>query len=336
MTTTQEMADLVVNAIINNSMTSARSAQSADNKIGASELGMCRSYLQRMILQEPKREEERIPWAAFIGTALGDALEAALMKANPKVVTQYETETVFPSGRTVPGHVDAFLPSWEDIAVRNANGEIVVVEKGALRDGWVLDFKAKDGLVVAERGEPDRAHVYQIASYWLALVQQGLLDAETAKAFIVYVDRSGGDPEPVVKEVNVKDWLIEEIDEFVDDAIQAVVHGHEAPRDRPYEWCNIACPFFYNCRGSDEMHAEGLITDPEVLTAAAAYQQGLEMSREATRLKDGAKPYLQGRSGSTGTHVLSWTHINSSEVAYTRDGYDRINFRKIPTPKEQK
>jgi len=334
-TTTQEMADLVVSAIMQNSMTSARSAQSADNRIGASELGMCRSYLQRMILQEEKREEERIPWAAFIGTALGDALEAALMKSNPDIVTQYETSTTFPSGRVVPGHIDAFLPAqWGTVTVADPDQDEPYEEEQIIDPGWVLDFKAKDGLVVAERGEPDRAHVYQIATYWEALLQQGLIQPD-AKAFIVYVDRSGVDPEPVVKEVNVTDWLINEIDEFVGDAVLAVHDGYEAPRDRPYEWCNIACPFFLNCRGADEMHAEGLITDPEVLTAAAAYQQGLEMSREATRLKDGAKPYLQGRSGSTGTHVLSWTHINSSEVAYTRDGYDRINFRKIPT-KEQK
>lgn len=320
MSTPEQIADLVVQAIVNNSMTSARTAQSNDNKIGASELGMCRSYLQRMILQEEKREEERIPWAAFIGTALGDALEAALMKSNPDIVTQYETETLFPSGRLVPGHIDAHLATAMD-------------EVGG---GWVLDFKAKDGLVVSERGEPDRAHVYQIVSYYLALVQQGILDPATAKAFIVYVDRSGRDSTPVVKEIHVTNHLINEIDEFVGDAVQAVLDGVEAPRDRPYEWCNIACPFFLNCRGSDELHAEGLITDPEVLTAAAAYQDGLNLEREGKRLKEGAKPYLEGRAGSTGTHVLSWTHVNASELAFTRPGYDRINFRKIPTPKEQK
>jgi hypothetical protein len=322
------MAALVVSAIINNSMTSARTAQSNDNQIGASELGMCRSYLQRMILQEEKREEERIPWAAFIGTALGDALEAALMKTDPDIVTQYETETLFPSGRVVPGHVDAFLPAK---VVYGDDGMTPSHEE----PGWVLDFKAKDGLVVAERGEPDRAHVYQIVSYWLALVQQGLLVPES-KAFIVYVDRSGGDSEPIVKEVHVTDHLIDEIDEFVGDAIQAVIDGYEAPRDRPYEWCNIACPFFLNCRGADEMHAEGVITDPEVLTAGAAYQEGLALAREAARLKDGAKPYLEGRSGRIGDHILSWTHVNGTEVAFTRPGYDRISFRKIPTPKEQK
>lgn len=326
MTTTEDIAGLVVSAIVNNSMTSARTAQSDDNRIGASELGMCRSYLQRMILQEDKRDEERIPWAAFIGTALGDALEAALMKANPDVVTQYETSTTFPSGRTVPGHIDAFLPSR-------------VIDNGLtapyVDPGWVLDFKAKDGLVVAERGEPDRAHVYQIATYWEALVQQGLLD-RSAKAFIVYVDRSGNDPNPVVKEVDVTNYLIGEIDEFVGDAILAVHDGYEAPRDRPYEWCNIACPFFLNCRGADEVYAEGVITDPDVLTAADAYNEGLELERQGKRLKEGAKPVLTGVSGSTGTHVLAWVHINPSEVAFTRSAYDKISLRPIPKRKEQK
>ena len=328
MTSTEQIAGLVVEAIKANSMTSARTAQSNEGLIGASEIGMCRSYLQRMILGQERREDTRVPWAAFIGTALGDALEAALMKSDADVVTQYECAAVFPSGRRVPGHIDAFKPShvvYEDDGVTPSHEE----------PGWVLDFKAKDGLVVAERGEPDRSHVYQILTYWLALVQQGLI-TEEAKAFIVYVDRSGVDETPVVKEVIVKDWLIAEADEFVSDAVQAVVDGCEAPRDRPYEWCKVACPFFDQCRGADELHAEGIIEDPEVLTAAQAYQEGLVMEREGKRLKDGAKPYLVGHAGNVGTHILSWTHVNATEVAYSRDGYDRIVFRKIATKEQAK
>jgi hypothetical protein len=265
-------------------------------------------------LEEERAPEEGIPWKAFIGTALGDALESAFVADNPGVIKQKDVLVTWPSGRQVPGHIDLFQEATAD------------------DPGWVLDFKSKDGLVVAERGQIDRAHLYQIIGYWLALVQAGRIH-NTAPAFIVYIDRSGNDPEPVVKQVDVTDALIQEADEFVGDAILAVVDGNEAQRDRPYEWCQIACPFFFNCRGSDEMHAEGLLTDPDVLTAAAAYTQGLAMEKEGKRLKDGARGTLEGVAGSTGTHVLSWTHVNPSEIAYTRGGYDKINLRKIPTRK---
>jgi hypothetical protein len=316
---------MVMDAIAANSMNSARTAQSLDNRLGMSELGVCRSYLQRVIMQEERREEEGIPWKAFIGTALGDALENAVTNDQELVVKQADVLVTWPSGRTTPGHIDLYQPVLWD----NGPGSRIV------DPGWVLDFKSKDGLVVAERGQIDRAHLYQIIGYWLALVQAGQID-RSAPAFIVYVDRTGRDSEPVVKQVVVTDELIQEADEFVGDAILAVVDGYEAQRDRPYEWCEVACPFFLNCRGAGELRADGRIEDPDVLTAMEAYIEGLRLVREGERLKDGAKPELEAHSGTNGTHVLAWTHVNSSEVAYTRRGYDKISVRPLPKPKGSK
>lgn len=311
--TAEAIGAMVVEAVKAQSMNSARTAQQADNRIGASEVGLCRSYLQRMIRQEEKREDERVPWQAFIGTALGDALERALAAVVQGVWVQDDVLATLPSGLTIPGHIDAYGEADEE------------------QPGWVLDFKAKDGVIVVSRqGDIDRSHKYQVALYWLALVQAGKIRPD-APAFVVYVDRSGKTWEPFVKEVTVDQALIAEIDEWLGDVIYAVRNGEEASRDRPYEFCEVACPFFFNCRGSDEFHAQGLITDEEALTAIKVYQEAAAAEKAAKKAKDEAKAALAGISGSNGEVVLSWTQVNESQIeSYTRAGYTRLNMRRVP------
>lgn len=296
----------VVQAVTNHSASTARGEQQRAGLIGMSDLGVCRNYLRHMIIGSPQ-PDEGMKWAAFLGSAIGDRLEAAMVADDPEIITQYEVAVTFPSWRSTPGHLDAFSTEGD----------------------WVLDFKAKDGLTVVDRADVDRSHLYQIVGYWLALVQEGLL-TENAKAFIVYVDRSGGNSEPVVKEVEVTPELIAEVDSWVDDAVYAARNGEEAPRDRPYQWCEVACPFFALCRGKDEHQPKGLIEDPFLIAAADQYDEAMELQRQATRMKDDAKTVLDGINGSTGRLNVSSTWVNESNIpASVRRGYNRISVRRV-------
>lgn len=309
--TPDDIKTMVVNAIIDESMGSARTAQAEDYRLGASDLGQCRSFLWRFIRQDQRHEREDIPWPAFIGTALGDRLESALGEVSENIEAQRAVLTTFPSGITVPGHVDLFGLAYDD------------------EPGWVLDFKAKDGTRMWVNGELDRSNVYQIATYHRALVQEGLISPE-APAYLVFLDRSGKNPEPVVRQVDVTDDLIAEIDQWVADAIEGVLSHEEPPRDRPYTWCEVACPFFLDCRGSDETLADGrLIEAPEHLTALEQYVKGKALEKQGREMAEEAKDALVGVSGTGNGVVLSWTHVGGSEFMTRRQPYDRMNVRKL-------
>jgi CRISPR/Cas system-associated exonuclease Cas4 (RecB family) len=295
---------LVVEAITNHSASTERGAQQRAGLIGMSDLGVCRNYLRHMIVGTPQ-EDEGMKWPAFLGSAVGDRLEAALVDNDPTWTTQREVAAMFPSWRTTPGHVDAY----------NSTLDILI------------DFKAKDGLTVVERAEVDRAHLYQLVGYYLGLVQAGELTKD-ARCYLVYVDRSGANPDPVVKEVEVTPELIAEVDAWVEDAVYAARNNEEAPRDRPYHWCEVACPFFAECRGQDEHQSGGLIEDPFQVTAAETYMEGMALERRGKQLKDDAKVVLNGVNGSTGTIVVSSSWINESSIpASVRRGYNRITVR---------
>ena len=330
---TDQVAAMITQAVRSHSMNSARTAQSNDNRLGASEIGMCRSYLWRVLRQEERREEGDT-WKAFIGTALGDALERAVAAEFGIVHTQESIVCTLPSGRTVPGHVDVWT---EPHAIPVPPGFVGATDPIA-DPGSVWDFKAKDGVLLAERSdEPDRAHKYQIALYHRGLVQAGKIEPD-APAYIVYVDRSGRQSDPVVKQVEVTEELFEEIDDWIGDAIRGVideangiVKDPEPPRDRPDEWCKVACPFYDNCRGADQ-YADGLISDPELLGAVDMYREGMALEKQGAARKEEAKGALLGVAGSTGDFVVSWTHINATSINYERAGYDRLNLKAVKKP----
>lgn len=325
----EQIQRLVMDAVRAAGDNSARTAQANDYRIGASDVGVCREYLRRTIAQGERHPEGGIKWKAFIGQALGDWLETALSGNDTTglIHTQEEVTCTLPSGLSIPGHIDAYQEQVvDDVQVWNGDTIERVVEPG-----WVLDFKSKDGILLADREEIDRGHLYQIALYWLALVTLGKITPE-APAFLVYVDRSGRTEEPVVKQVTVDDALIAEIDEWIDDAIYAHVNHVEASRDRPYEWCQVACPFFLDCRGAEVEHrVQGLIEDPDLLLAIEVYTESLAAAKLANARKEQAAEALEGIQGSTGTHVVSWTHVQGSDMAYYRRPYSRLNIRPVPT-----
>lgn len=106
--TADQVADLMVTARRTHSMRSARSQQSAEGQIGASDLGYCRSYLKLMLAGVPDDEQD-VPddkLAAFVGSAYGDRIEEAYKSLHPNALTQVSLTATFPSGRQVPCNLD--------------------------------------------------------------------------------------------------------------------------------------------------------------------------------------------------------------------------------------
>lgn len=323
--TIEEIAFMVTNAVSQHSMGSARTAQSLDNRLGASEIGMCREYLRNVIVGTERVEEPRVPWAAFIGTALGDAIESAVV-AEYGVNAQASVVATLPSGLTIPGHIDLYEEyEWDE---EEYAGQI---DRVVTNPGWVGDLKAKDGIrLIRTIKDCDRGHLFQIRLYHLALVQIGMITKD-APAFLIYVDRSGKDPVPSVIEVPTGDDYIAEIDSWIDDVVYAVKHGEQASRDRDYSWCEVACPFFWACRGADEHHAAGaLVEDEEHLSRIKSYQDGKAMEKEGKALAEEARDALAGVAGTTPDGlVLSWTTINPSTYTVNRNAGVRMNLRRI-------
>lgn len=314
--TEDQVALAVAHAARQSSMNSARSVQQSEHRIGASEIGMCRNYLRHMTIQTPYDDgAEDNKFAAFVGTAIGDRLEWAYGEENEGAMLQAEFDATLPNGMVIPCHSD-----------------IIDTKKNIL-----IDLKAKNGLSMVRGETPDRSHIYQVAIYLLGAIQAGYLQ-EGATAYLVYVDRSAADPVPFhAIEVVVDDFLYGSIVNWIEDAMYAVQTGEEASRDRPYQWCEVACPFFSSCRGQETL-SEGVIDDPEVSLAAKKYREALDQERDAKRVKEDAMAVLQGKSGfipDVGLN-LSWTFVPESNVAYQRGAYTRINLRKPPARKSKK
>jgi hypothetical protein len=305
------IASRFYSALVKHTQDQPRTQQSQEFRMGASDLGLCRSFIKYLLEQKPYDEDKMNDpkWAAFVGSAVGERLEQAYIHSYPSALAQSEFETTFPSGRVVPGHTD-----------------LVDVELNA-----VFDVKSKDGLEIVKAGGPSRPNRYQIATYLLGLVQNGILKPG-ARAFLVYVDRSGKDPMPYVVEVVVDDALITEIDEFVGDGVYAAQYGVEAPKDQPWNFCETYCAFFSTCRGS-ETRAEGLIEDEEAHVALKVFVEARETAKQAEERKKMAGEVLSRYSGvivaDDGPYEVSQTIVaGGSTVSYVTKDSARLNVRK--------
>lgn len=283
-----------------------RSQQSSANKLGMSDIGQCRSMLTRMIAHHDREPRESIKFAAFIGTAVGDLLERRWPGRS-----QVPVQVKLPNGMAVRGTAD-------------------LVDD---HDGAVVDLKTTNHLaLVRAQPEPAFEHQAQIAGYLVGLVQAGDLE-EDAIAALVYLDRSGADEQPHVVTYTY-DQALAILDRVVarfEDIAYALAHGVEhAPRDKPVEWCQAACPFLTACRGFAPDGTEGLLDDPETLSAVDLYLQGKAQEKAGAALAKQARQVLVGTSGSTGSHSVYWTHYDAIETKATvRAAHDRLTIRPI-------
>jgi hypothetical protein len=305
---------MIRDAVAKHSMNSARSQQSAARLIGPSEVGGCRAYLARVVADVPFDDMSHdVKWPAFVGTALGDHIEAAMLAEYPdQVRRQVPVQTTFPSGLQISG-----------------NADIVLIGRG------VVDCKSVDGLESVRRTGPSFQQLAQIMTYLLGLIQAGDLPPDATWS-LAFVDRSGANDMPVVVEGSLDMGVIAQIDARLEDVVYAVEHDLDsAPRDQPYDWCVKACAMFSKCRGADEHIVTGLIESEEHRQAVKLYAEGQSLAKMGKALMDENKKILTGVSGSTGEVEVSWTHVDETPIAaHVRAGYDRLTLRPVSRGKK--
>lgn len=303
----KELADAIYGAIQDASNFSERSQQSADFRIGFSDLGFCSERVRRMLDGNPEPVTDKLP--AFIGTALGDHIEKAVMAMWPDAETQITVETDIPGDRGVyhlTGHPDLVI------------------------DNKVIDFKSVRGLNIARRSGLDMQKQFQRHCYAKAAHECGFLDGplEEVQVANVWVDRAADDRELYVSMETYDPGVVAQAGWWIDEVVEAYVNKEPARKEPPREMCAKACGHFADCRGG-ETDATGLLTDPEVLAAIEMYTEASTMEREASRLKNQAKAHLGNIQGSTGEFSVRWVHVNASEVNYVRAPYERLDVKRV-------
>jgi hypothetical protein len=197
-------------------------------------------------------------------------------------------------------------------------------------DNLVIDVKTARGLDIARRKGPSRQQQYQRHCYALGAWTAGLLKADSlddVKVANVFIDRAAEQREFHVHMEPYNPQIVEEAAWWLDDVIYAYVNNEEARKEPPRELCEKACGFYATCRALDT-DVEGLLGE-DAKVAVGLYNEGTALEREAKRLKIQAKAHLDGVTGSTGEYSVRWVHVNESEVAFTRDAYERLDIRKM-------
>lgn len=285
-----------------------RSLQQQEYKMGVSDLGTCRERARHMIVQTPMDPRADHGWPAMLGQAVEDYVLDVLAQGENHL-RDVEVVVTLPSGLQVVGHTDWVL----------------------LGNNAVLDIKTTDGLYWPRQQGATLQQQFQRRLYAAGLLQAGVLSPDRpVLCGNVWFDRSGKEQEPWVEIEQYEPYMLQEVDDWLTDVVYAVEHDEEASKDRPYEWCEKACPFFSTCRGGEE-HVGGLIEDPDgaVDQAAAAYLEGSRLQKEGRYLQDQAKQVLTELNGATSGHTVKSTWVNEASVPETfRRGYWRLTVRE--------
>lgn len=291
---------------------SSRSKQSADGILGPSDIGFCRNKAALMTKGVPATDEPP-KWAAAVGTAIHNYVEAAIKEAHPDwlvgSIDNIKVTATLPSGASISGHPDIVVPA------SNA----------------VLDIKTVDGFEWVKREGTSLQHKYQRHLYALGLVQAGILnDAEPVLVGNIYFDRSGKKADPLVVVEEMDPTLTPEIDSWIQDVIYAVKNNEDASRDVPAAVCERICSHFAACRGELETYEGEVIEDPELLSAVDMYVQAREAKKEAEAMQKAAQAMLDGVNGSTGTYQVRWVDVQPTTVeSFEKAGYRRMDIRKV-------
>jgi hypothetical protein len=309
----QALAFAVYDAIQQTSTYSERSQQSADFRIGISDLGYCSEKVRRMLAGIPEPPTDKLP--AFLGTAIGDHVEQAVVaKLWPTAIRQATVtlDLTGESGRnyTLTGHPDLIEPS-----------------------GILLDVKTSRGLSVAERNGPSQQQQFQRHCYALGAWLAGLFDPgvtlDDVRVANVWVDRGGDERRAHCHMEPYSPDVVTQAGFWVDDLVYAYLHGETARKEPAIPVCQATCGHFRDCRAYEALTASGLIDDPDVVTAAQVYRDALDLERQAAQMKDEAKSALTGVEGSTGKFHIRWIHVNGGHVEFDRKASDRLEVRPI-------
>lgn len=308
--TEQALADSFYNAIQAATNNTARSLQSAGHRIGVSDLGHCSERVRRSLAGETPADTDNTKM--FIGTAMGDHVEAAFVTMFPKMIRQSEVE----------------ITLYGDTGTYVLNGHPDLIDPA----GAVWDVKTVNGLEKVRRTGPNQQQQFQRHCYAKAAHAAGMFDPEVRLTDVVvgniWFDRSAEESKPYIQSENYDERVVQAATMWVDDVVYAYLHGEEARKEPPIQMCAKTCGFYLDCRAG-QGGPSGLIDDPEELAAVSMYNEGTELERQGKRLKNQAKVALNGVEGSTGHYQVSWSKVGASEVSYHRDPYLRLNVRKI-------
>jgi hypothetical protein len=288
---------------------SERSQQSADFRIGISDLGFCSEKVRRMVAGVAEPVTDKLP--AFIGTALGDHMEQACLAIWPEAIPQTTVSvTLHGDGGdyVLSGHPDLLLPS-----------------------GLVIDFKTARGLTKTRRTGPSQQQQFQRHCYALGAWEAGyfgdcdLADVQVAN---VWMDRAGDERSLYVHMEPYSPDVVTQAAMWVDDLVYAYRENIPARKEPPIEMCRKTCGHYEDCRAG-EGDLGGLLTDDGVLAMVDVYNDAIRLERQARQMKDEAKAELQGINGSTGKYSVRWIHTAGGHVEFDRRPSERLDIRPL-------
>ncbi len=305
------IADLVKAAVKVHDMGRERSIQTAQGRLGPSDLGFCRQK-STLVAKHVPASDAKSTWPAIVGTSLGESVEQALSEAFPAwllgSVAKHRVGHTFPCGLEVSGTPDIVIPPW------NA----------------VLDLKTKDGFSWVMREPWSQNYLFQTSTYALGCIDAGLLDPSLPITIgLVYIDRSGGKDDPYVVLRTLDPGIEDEIDSWITDVVYAVEQREDAMRDIPAPVCEQICEWFTVCRGGLPMSESDLITDETLIGAIEMYVEGQQAVKNAKAQMEEAKSMLVGVDGTTGTWQVRHTKVGAADIpGYTRSAYEKIDVRR--------
>jgi len=275
---------------------SPRTIQARQGILGPSDIGFCRQ--KAVLVTRGVQPTDHPPtWAASVGIAVHDYLEAAIKDLHPDwlfgSIDHVRTTAELPSGATISGHPDIVAPDL------NA----------------VIDIKTVNGFEWTRRNGPSQSHLYQRHLYALGLIQSEILDlSKDVYVGNIYFDRSGANPTPMVFMEPFDPDLTAEINTWVSDVIYAVKNGEDSARDIPAAVCEKICEFFTVCRGGlEDNDSDGLITERELVEAVRMYVDGRDQESVGKQMKKEAAARLANVSGVTDTHQVRWVQVQGNE-----------------------
>jgi hypothetical protein len=252
--------------------------------LGVSSVGLCAAQAQFMLQGVPETDAPS-GRQAFMGSAIHDAIAKARAAYNAKLLIERELDLLMPSGVVLRGHADEIdrdEPSVTDLKTLVAGADMV-----ALR---------RNGATEQQR--------YQRHLYYYGAMQAGLVPAQGIVRN-VWLDRSGQDPEPFVEQEPFDMAVVEQADAWLSDVAYAAEHNEEPLREKHYDWCKRFCRYFSHCR-ADEMDAELVITDPEIITAAETAFVGRKMEKDGKALLESGRRVLSVLEPDPGGDVAAY------------------------------
>jgi hypothetical protein len=312
-TSPESFADDIV-AIISHDLrafdtASDRSQQSRSGILGPSDIGFCRQKAA-LVTRGIDPTDEKKMWAAQVGTAIHNYVEAALKVKHPDwlmgSIDQLHVTATLPSGAEIGGHPDIVIPDLNTI----------------------LDIKTVDGFEWVKRNGTSASHKYQRHLYALGAIQQGILDpSQPVYVGNLYFDRSGKEQEPLLLLEPFTHDLSDEIDQWVSDVAYAVMNKEDAMRDIAPSTCVQICEFYSVCRGNLPVHeGQDFTDDPTLKSGIRLAVEASALTKQAKQMSMEAKQILKGFNGTDGEFQVRWTEIAPTFIeGFQRAGSVRMD-----------